>query len=415
MTDIIIYAELLLNIRQITVVASLPSTYNNTTLVTLSEDRQSLSVAHDGQRSTVKLPAPVRPGFNPTIAPGSTKTLSFRLPIADDIANSLSSRDNTREPRSLGSAASMEPRTRVACRFCQMLLVKEQVKSWKDLPSENWAEMMDFWHCHKPDSHDDDGSAHKQDGVRKGYGAASSIRPTSGVGLVDVTSFHLLQLDCNITVGKDAVLLKVASWQQEGGLSFITMVWSPIQLPETKKESARNRCTLFIMDTRKYQTPVICASCNHSVGVASDTDARIYKWNTRLQSNPLSEWESHSAQKLVSAQLLAMIESQGIQKFVIQSEIPGDDFDALLVWIFTPNMYFSSTLVPQSPKQVMKLYYKTVHNPEELLEQQSLKIDELQIPTEVFQDLYSDIKSSTQLLPTPARKFQEWAVGLLER
>lgn len=63
----------------------------------------------------------------------------------------------------------------------------------------------------------------------------------------------------------------------------------------------------------------------------------------------------------------------------------------------------------------MKLYYNTVQNPEELLEQQSSKIDELQLPTEVFQTLQSDIKSSTQLLPVPARKFQDWDVGLLER
>ncbi|KAI4278708.1 MAG: hypothetical protein LQ337_000817 [Flavoplaca oasis] len=293
MTDIIIYAELLLNIRQITVVASLPSAHNNKTIVTLSEDRQSLSVTHDGLNSVVKLPAPVRPGFNPTIAPGSTKALSFRLPIADDVANSLSSRGNTHGVQSPWSAASMEPTTRVACRFCWTLLVKEQVKSWKDLPSENWAEMMDFWHCHKPDTHDDEDLVHKQDGVRKGYGAASILRPTSGVGLVDITSFHLTQWDCNIKVGEDPVMLKV--------------------------------------------------------------------------------------------------------------------------WIFTPIMYFSSTLVPQSPKQVMKLYYKTVHNPEELLAQQSLKIDELQVPTKVFQDLYSDIKSSSQLLPIQARTFQEWAVGLLER
>lgn len=235
MTDIIIYAELLLNIRQITVVASLPSAHNNKTIVTLSEDRQSLSVTHDGLNSVVKLPAPVRPGFNPTIAPGSTKALSFRLPIADDVANSLSSRGNTHGVQSPWSAASMEPTTRVACRFCWTLLVKEQVKSWKDLPSENWAEMMDFWHCHKPDTHDDEDLVHKQDGVRKGYGAASILRPTSGVGLVDITSFHLTQWDCNIKVGEDPVMLKVsvlslwslnaslwvASWQQEGGLSFI--------------------------------------------------------------------------------------------------------------------------------------------------------------------------------------------------
>lgn len=128
-----------------------------------------------------------------------------------------------------------------------------------------------------------------------------------------------------------------------------------------------------------------------------------------------------------------MIESQGIQKFVIRSETRDDNTEALLVsdvrmlmgsvqsaetvqvWIFTPNMYFSSTLVPQSPKQVMKLYYKTVPNPEELLEQQSSKIDELQLPMEVFQTLRSDLESSTQLLPVPARKFQDWVVGLLER
>lgn len=128
-----------------------------------------------------------------------------------------------------------------------------------------------------------------------------------------------------------------------------------------------------------------------------------------------------------------MIESQGIQKFVIHSETRNDSTEALLVsdvgilmgsvqsaetvqvWIFTPNMYFSSTLVPQSPKQVMKLYYKTLPNPEELLEQQSSKIDELQLPIEVFQTLRSDLESSTQLLPVPARKFQDWVVGLLER
>ncbi|KAL8990933.1 MAG: hypothetical protein Q9169_007992 [Polycauliona sp. 2 TL-2023] len=111
-----------------------------------------------------------------------------------------------------------------------------------------------------------------------------------------------------------------------------------------------------------------------------------------------------------------MIESQGVQKFVIQSEVQDDDTtEALLVWILTPNMYFSSTLAPQSPKQVMKLYYKGIHNPEELLEQQSLKIDELRLPTEIYQVVYSDIKSITQLLPTPAQKFQDWTVGLLER
>ncbi|KAI4101535.1 MAG: hypothetical protein LQ339_005032 [Xanthoria mediterranea] len=358
MTDTSIYAELLLNIRQITVVVSLPSPYNDATNVRLSEDCQSLSVIHDGRLMAIRLPAPVRHAFNSTVAPGSTRALSFRLPILDEASYKMSTMSDGLGPKSL-SAASMGPTTQVACRFCQTLLVRKQVTIWKDLPSENWAEMMDFWHCHKPDT--DDFATQKQDGGRKGYGAASSIRPTSATGLVDIISLHLVQQDCNVTVSED----------------------------------------LKALMNGKFQRVVNCASCKHPVGVAAGTDARIYKWNISLRSDPQLGWEDQSAQKLISAQLLAMIESQGIQKFVIHSETRDDNTEALLVsdvrilmgsvqsaetvqvWIFTPNMYFSSTLVPQSPKQVMKLYYKTVPNPEELLEQESSKIDELQLPIEL--------------------------------
>lgn len=36
-----------------------------------------------------------------------------------------------------------------ACRLCGKEL---STKIWKDMPSEHWAELMDFWHCHKPDA-----------------------------------------------------------------------------------------------------------------------------------------------------------------------------------------------------------------------------------------------------------------------
>ncbi|KAL8904613.1 MAG: hypothetical protein Q9171_006988 [Xanthocarpia ochracea] len=374
MGSISIYAELLLNIRQITVLASLPTaSCKNTTRFTLSQDRQTLSVLHDGQVMAVTLPAPVRAGYIPAVLPGSAMVLSIRLPIMDKVAETLLSENHTNPAKSLWSAISMAPTARIACRICQTLLVTEQVKVWKDLPSENWAEMMDFWHCHKPDT--DEPSTHKQDGMRKGYGAASSIRPVSATGLIDITSFLLMQEDCNIIVSEDSTTLK----------------------------------------NEKRQYSVNCPSCKQPVGVTADSDARIYKWNVCLQSNSRGGWEEYSAQKLISAQLLAMIESQGTQKFVIRSEIRESNTEALLIWIFTPNMYFSSTLIPKNPKQVMKIYHKIVQNPEELLEQQSLNIDELQLPIEVFQALHSDIKSSTELLPVPARKFQDWNVGLLER
>lgn len=37
------------------------------------------------------------------------------------------------------------------CSHCHKTLIQEsQVQQLNDLPSESWAEMMDFWHCHKP-------------------------------------------------------------------------------------------------------------------------------------------------------------------------------------------------------------------------------------------------------------------------
>jgi hypothetical protein len=90
---------------------------------------------------------------------------------------------------------------------------------WKDLPSENWAEMMEFWHCHKPHEHkhgnDDD------DLTNRGYGASSRIAAQSSVGFVDLTSFLLAESDVlkssvsfclyACTVGEEADILLLLS------------------------------------------------------------------------------------------------------------------------------------------------------------------------------------------------------------
>ncbi|KAL8735873.1 MAG: hypothetical protein Q9181_002651 [Wetmoreana brouardii] len=270
----------------------------------------------------------------------------------------------------------MSPETRIACRACQALLVKESVQNWKDLPSENWAEMMDFWHCHKPDT--DDVFAHQTSGVHKGYGAANSIEPTAGIGLVDITCLLMMQQDCNVMYGESS----------------------------TTGKNQKSNCA------------VMCAVCKHPVGVAagvSSANLKLYKWSLQFRRDSANSWEEPTVQKLVSAQLLAMIESQGIQKFVIHSEDSDTDIDALLVWIFTPKISFSSTLVPEGPKQAMKVYYKMVSNPTEVLEQQNLKADDVPLPGVVYVSLRSILRNSTQLLPVLARRFQGWDVGLLER
>lgn len=46
-------------------------------------------------------------------------------------------------------ASDVTPHSRFTCTVCQHL-VTDKVEKFKSMPSENWAELMDFWHCHKP-------------------------------------------------------------------------------------------------------------------------------------------------------------------------------------------------------------------------------------------------------------------------
>jgi len=71
--------------------------------------------------------------------------------------------------------------------------------TWKDLPSENWAEMMDFWHCHKPTEHESHAGHSDEETAtaNKGYAANSKFTAQNKVGFVDLTTFLLDAKDCN--------------------------------------------------------------------------------------------------------------------------------------------------------------------------------------------------------------------------
>lgn len=203
---VLLYAELLPNIRQISVGCSLPSPSSAQTRIDTSPDGAHLHVTHNGVHSSLRLPGPVQPGLKPTVQEKQT-TLTFRLPVLTPTAEASGGRAIIRqapEPQAVPwSATDIAAGTAVACRQCEALVVNEGVlTSWKDLPSENWAEMMEFWHCHKPhdDGHDhshDEQDAHHQGpghdeqhlAATRGYGASSRISTQSGLGFIDLTSF----------------------------------------------------------------------------------------------------------------------------------------------------------------------------------------------------------------------------------
>lgn len=64
------------------------------------------------------------------------------------------------------------------------------------MPSGNWADMMDFWHCHKPETESKDGDAveSKYANLQRGYTAVG------GTALVELTYFLIAEGDCGSAV-----------------------------------------------------------------------------------------------------------------------------------------------------------------------------------------------------------------------
>ncbi len=210
-SSIHLYAELLLHIRQITLIASLQTHHTATTQAVLSTDRETLVFTHDNQTARIRLPSKITGGGSaalqlPAAPPAKQLTLRLRLDETSPgfiRTGSGGVEDGGAENAVPWGAGEMGRGNRkLECRVCGRVLVnKGQVTRWLDLPSENWAEMMDFWHCHKPAGKDGHGHGHGQEdddgtATTKGYGAANKLRAVPGTGFVDVSYFLLSEQDC---------------------------------------------------------------------------------------------------------------------------------------------------------------------------------------------------------------------------
>lgn len=238
-SSLYLHAELLPNIRQITLYVSLSQTsaLNNVRpTIQLSESCKAVTVSlsepfHDVSE-TIKLPARVNDvsrralntstsptiTHNPSQSKGTSHDYSFRMQI-DAKDPVLTPRDEIMDDYVPWTAADMSSSTRIRCRKCGATFLDPAMSAnipeeertempakwaWKDLPSGNWAEMMDFWHCHKPDPHEDDPKSEataalkieEQSAQIKGYGASSRVEAIPATVLIDVATFLLAESDC---------------------------------------------------------------------------------------------------------------------------------------------------------------------------------------------------------------------------
>jgi len=191
MKSVYIYAELLFHVRSVTVLAILPSDSSQDTHVFLLPTGKSICLKHAGQSKEIDLPCTVINHANINVPQLPQRELSFRLTPTGDLG---SPGDPCSQPAVSVSwpATELLPNTRISCQNCQHVLLKS-IATWKDLPSGNWADMMDFWHCHKPTIPE---SLNKTEGSTKGYAAANTLRPSEGIGFVGTSEVLLDRDDC---------------------------------------------------------------------------------------------------------------------------------------------------------------------------------------------------------------------------
>jgi ubiquitin-protein ligase E3 D len=194
-STILMYAELHSNIGHISIIAALETPCNSSTKAEISSDGQQFLLRHDGKAKTLNLPGAVSTSIRLEPTALGSKELTWRLPLAGR-PGALNA-DSSDAP---WPAKDLNEGTEFLCRGCGgAVMGRGSIKEWKDLPSENWAEMMDFWHCHKPtvpEPSGSDGHSHDDPAMGRGYGAHTKFSAQPKIGFVDLTTVLFAEEDC---------------------------------------------------------------------------------------------------------------------------------------------------------------------------------------------------------------------------
>ncbi|KAL4789737.1 HECT-like ubiquitin-conjugating enzyme-binding-domain-containing protein [Aspergillus venezuelensis] len=487
-----LHAEYLPNIRQVSVQIAISRETSNPPEISLSESRRAVTVSAtlagyepDYVSETIKLPARVKEGSRRLLgdagAGAGAREFSYRLQVDDA---ELPKRDALEEHLDSfvpWSAGDMAPSTKLRCAQCEILILDASTGkpsppsseqndeslsagwAWKDLPSGNWAEMMDFWHCHKPDppkERDADGKEIEDANSKvKGYGASNQVLATPGTVLVDVATFLVSDTDCK-NLHKHAVSLG-AIREDDGhdigmtGIRAVILVrWishaipTPvIAIPSIQAPKARRRLVVSPLfgpegwHQRDYdkatkertddshpppEVELVCDECNTLIGV-EDTVAQGWRlFKTSLAASfPLTEsaeelyWEKHPTELVVAAQLLELIERESARRFVLHC---GNQ-DGLLAWVFNPDMRYSNASTQNSitSQRAMKVFFRAATEVESMLHPEPgkaspLSLEELRLPVATYEAFVAALEASNKMNPPSARTFQrDWKVGILHR
>jgi hypothetical protein len=186
------YAELLSNIGSINLIILLTGYVTASTQLVVPPNASEARLHHEGEIHKLTLPA----NANPTphelqikFSPGQTN-ISCRLPLASP-PNPPEIDNENYAPWSAPELLVKSPAS-FCCRECGSdIISNSRISQWKDLPSGNWAEMMDFWHCHKPQEKGNQSNEGKYSVFNRGFAHET------GTGLIGQDHFLVTREDCS--------------------------------------------------------------------------------------------------------------------------------------------------------------------------------------------------------------------------
>ncbi|KAH6608654.1 ubiquitin-conjugating enzyme e2c-binding [Trichoderma cornu-damae] len=393
-----IYAELLSNIRQVSVRATLSSPSDSTTKAEIIEDGRRFQVHHRGEVRALDLPAGVLVRSTMPIPETRSLDLAWRLPVPG--AETERTRFSAESQSVPWSSAAIKVGSCICCRHCERVVVpRGRIKSWRDLPSENWAEMMEFWHCHKPHEHEHEHEHHNGEALsQRGYGANSAITAQPEIGFVDLTSFMFSESDCD-------------------GLSFSRPNSTSDASFDTSGEA---------MDGADPVKPlrISCKSCSAEMGLfnALASSITLFKWQVACET--ASPGQAPTSSECLAATLIATISRSGSSKSVVASHTLAVDLEgaqselpqSLHLWVLNANVVYSSTM-REGRRAAIKVLYQDIDAEQgnTLVDSMTSGVQEISFPAAAIKAARRLLQESNSLMPVSERRFQQWHVGLLER
>lgn len=271
------------------------------------------------------------------------------------------------------------------CERCAFIILDSRTNCQRlnEMPSDNWMELMDYWHCHKPDSQREFTSSSKSDFSTFSSSRNFTLKPSINEVLISGSSFHTLL---------DTIKDKIEVLQQES------------------------------------EIVLRCINCSNVLGerTASNDICKLYKWKLNLQCIQSNKLDYYPPQNDVILMIWNYVINYSGRHILLKCK----GHKNLLIWIFALDIGVTLTDNIVYPNSVKILYLSEDSNENHNITEQgehlkiyntntnanknkNTNIEELTVNELPYEQFLAELNKNNQLLPRTAQMFNKWRVSYL--